>query len=160
MYDVFDQTTLEDNALSTSNTRPSGSDKGRSLVHFVWILGRLFSAAPSPPLVESSTAQKFPLCDWAVLVTDLGIVDLRVISERSWTRVGGGGLSAIELGTLYEVQRTGGGGLSLHICQPFCTSHLREKWTTFPLEFMSTTIMSAGEIYAEGSPSIFSKLTL
>jgi hypothetical protein len=110
----------------------------------VWLLARpLLCTSFIPPLTSLSDG-KYPLCHWAVLITNLSV---DYIQQHFENRYSSGGQS---LGTLYELQRADSHQYSVNII-PFPASALRSEWRRVSNQWLGVTTKSNDEISVAGS---------
>ena len=98
--------------------------------------------------MTSTSHGKFPLCHWGVLVTELSIVDMKVLilcNGQRWS-----GLEDTELGVMWELNRTVENLNTVHVYRPFKKSTIRECWNTFSARYMGATEMANERIQLEG----------
>jgi len=99
----------------------------------VWILARPVSGANWFPMLAKSSAGKFHLCHWAVLVSNLLIEEIKDgFMRKRRSRFSN---SKCNLGTLYELQRIG---------------DQNTDWLTVSAEYVGMTPMTNHEISVQG----------
>jgi hypothetical protein len=113
----------------------------------VWIFARPLSGTRFFPVMAKSSAGKFHLCHWGILVSEATVMDVRAIAlggMKNWTST-----ENVILGTMYELERLGDKN-TVHISRSFGTLKMNEEWRTVSAEYVGDTTMSALEISVEG----------
>jgi len=113
----------------------------------VWILARPVSGANWFPMLAKSSAGKFHLCHWAVLVSNLLIEEIKDgFMRKRRSRFSN---SKCNLGTLYELQRIGDQN-TVNISLSFGIAQLDTDWLTVSAEYVGMTPMTNHEISVQG----------
>ena len=109
----------------------------------VWLLARPLSHALRIPVLAASSAGKFPLSHWGILVTDLSLEDI------SMTLRDIGFSMATEhqpLGNLFELNQCPNGTNTLNTTSPFRQKDLRAHWPMASFKYVGKTLDSKTQI--------------
>lgn len=113
------------------------------MVYTVWLFTRPLSLFPQFGI---TTDGKPALRHWGVLISELTLLDVQVIMQR--TR---GSLEEdTTLGTMYELFQEEGYG-NVNIIRPFGISIIRKEWHSFSSQYIGTTDMTLQMIDHEGN---------
>jgi hypothetical protein len=120
-------------------------------MYSVWVFTRpLYYTNLFPPLDTRSKGSDY-LRHWGVLVTELSILDMKILFQRTRSSEEAG----TAVGTLYELIRVEGGS-TINILQPINITILRRDWRALSGQYIGTTHMTHAMIGLEGnSRSIF-----
>jgi hypothetical protein len=113
----------------------------QAMVYTVWLFTRPLSFF-SPFGIASDG--KPALRHWGVLVSELTLLDVQVIMQR--TRAD----AETSLGTMYELFREEGYN-NVNIIRPFGIATIRREWRAFSAEYIDTTEMTFETIDVEGT---------
>jgi hypothetical protein len=113
----------------------------------VWLFTRPLSySAIFPPLAKTSDGKEY-FRHWAILVSEMTLIDAQVILERT-TQYGGD--EDTNIGTMYELFRDERDRNNVNVTRPFKTSTLRRRWQTFSVQYVGETEMNHKMIEREG----------
>jgi len=116
----------------------------------VWIFARPLSGYGVFPASSMAATSRgyFHLCHWGVLVTPLGIVDIKAIVLRD--RKGHSNFDDFELGGMWELQRVPDDKNTVNASRPFRVSALKSLWATFSGQYIGPTVFTDKAIQLEG----------
>lgn len=100
----------------------------------VWLLTRPLAISGEFTSLDT-TSDKNILRHWAVLLSPMMRIDVKVTLERNDVRLPA---EKINLGTLYELYPHGSNNTA-HIKEPFKLSQLRKEWPRFAVEYIGET---------------------
>jgi len=91
------------------------------------------------------------LCHWGLLVSDISRADIMALAlQRVRSTEGNRALPQVSLGRMYELCRASDGKNSVMITCPRRLSTLRDSWSSFVYQFVSTTSLKYAEIDSYG----------
>jgi hypothetical protein len=120
------------------------------MVYTVWLFTRPLSFFPSFGVASDGMPA---LRHWGVLVSELTVLDAKVIIQR--TRVD----ADTPLGTMYELFPQEGYN-NVNIIRPFGIATIRKEWHAFSVEYIDTTEMSFEMIDVEGTAHVVTIICL
>ena len=116
-------------------------------MYSIWLITRsLYYAKDFPPLEFTSNGRDH-LRHWGVIVSELSIIDIQVIMQRSR---GNWGTELTSLGTLYELFRDGSQQNTVNVIRPFHMGMIREDWRGFSSQYIGLSDMTHEMIEQEG----------
>jgi hypothetical protein len=121
------------------------------MIYTVWLLTRPLSYAISIRPLATLSFGKHHLCHWGLLVSEMTILDAKVIFLRTLEY---GANDDTELGTMYDLCRDEKSRNMVNVKRPFRVSHLRTEWNTFTAQYVGETKMKYGDISIEGDLSL------
>jgi hypothetical protein len=112
---------------------------------FVWIFARplTIGGALLSSVVASTSAGRYPLCHWGVLVTG---VSRNLIRDLP---VGTRDTTDLELGKMWELQPRS--GENTVVIRPFNASILSEEWRHHSAQYVGATTLTDEQINIEGT---------
>lgn len=119
-------------------------------VCYVWLLARILEWR----WLGVFSQGRFPLCHWAVLITNLPEAQVSDFLNSNKGR----SENDVKLGRLYQISRTRDNQIELRISNPFLLSELRSEWTRPSSSLVGKTDMTHDQIDFLGSatnPLIF-----
>lgn len=117
-----------------------GHHDGRS----VWIFARplTMGGALFSPFAGSTSAGRYPLCHWGVLVTE-ALTDFENLTPGTQSS------TDLELGTMWELQPVN--GQNTVTCRSFNSFLLYDEWRHYSAKRIGATRMTDEQINAEGT---------
>jgi hypothetical protein len=117
-------------------------------LYSVWLFTRPLSYATIFPSFVSAFGGKQHLRHWAVLVSEMSLLDAQAIMLR---RIEYRGNDRTVWGTMYELFRDDGNINNVNINRQFGMETVRKEWQMIDIQYVGQTEMTPVEIEIEGT---------
>jgi hypothetical protein len=130
---------------NTSTLSPS------TMEYSVWLFTRPLSYATIIPFLASASDGKQHFRHWAVLVSEMSLLDAQAIMLR---RIEYCGNDRTDWGTMYELFRDHGNINNVNISRRFGMETMRKEWPMVDIQYVGQTEMIPENIEIEGTHCI------